>query len=261
MADFPEGAPCWADVMVPDLEEGKRFYSELLGWTFQDSSAEYGHYTQAFSGGRNVAAVAPVPPGQQMPAAWNAYFATRDANATAARIREAGGRLPMEPMQVGEFGTMLMAEDPAGAMFGAWQAGTHKGFEKQAEPGAFAWLEIVVRDAEAADAFYPRVFPYEMRQIGDGAQMDFKTMELDGRPVAGRYRMGPEVPTGTPPHLSLYFAVENCDDAAATVQKLAGQLRREPQDSPYGRFAQVTDNQGAHFSVIDLTTTVGQPPA
>jgi uncharacterized protein len=256
MAAFPEGAPCWADVIVPDLEEGKRFYAEVLGWTYQDSSAEYGHYTQAFSDGRNVAAIAPIPPGQEMPAGWNAYFASANAGATAERIRAAGGRVTMEPMQIGDFGTMLMAEDPAGVPFGVWQEGSHTGFAKLGEPGAYAWLEIVVPDAAAVDEFYPKVFPYRMRQIGDGTDLDFKVLELDGKPVAGRHR----TPTPTP-HLSVYFAVPNCDDTAATAQKLGAQLRTEPHDSPYGRWATLTDPQGAQFTVIDLSTTTGEPPA
>ncbi|GAA3058425.1 hypothetical protein GCM10020000_46470 [Streptomyces olivoverticillatus] len=56
---IPEGMPCWADAMLPDVEAGKRFYGELFGWTFEDSGGEYGHYTQAFHDGKNVAALAP----------------------------------------------------------------------------------------------------------------------------------------------------------------------------------------------------------
>lgn len=59
MAARPEGAPCWADAMFPDLEAAKGFYGELLGWTFGESSEEYGNYTQAYSGGKNVAALSP----------------------------------------------------------------------------------------------------------------------------------------------------------------------------------------------------------
>lgn len=33
-----------------------------------------------------------------------------------------------------------------------------------------------------------------------------------------------------------------------------------PHDSPFGRFAAVSDPQGAAFSVIDLKTTKGEMP-
>lgn len=32
-------------------------------------------------------------------------------------------------------------------------------------------------------------------------------------------------------------------------------------DSPFGRFAAVTDPQGAAFAVIDMSTTVGEMPS
>lgn len=67
MAAKPEGAPCWADAMFPDLEAAKSFYGDLLGWTFGESSEEYGNYTQAYSGGKNVAALSPQMPGWEGP--------------------------------------------------------------------------------------------------------------------------------------------------------------------------------------------------
>ncbi|MYW18313.1 VOC family protein, partial [Streptomyces sp. SID2955] len=47
MAVQPEGTPCWADAMFSDVEGAKRFYGDVLGWTFGASSSEYGNYTQA----------------------------------------------------------------------------------------------------------------------------------------------------------------------------------------------------------------------
>ncbi|MFF4182176.1 VOC family protein [Streptomyces sp. NPDC001691] len=59
MGGYPEGAPCWADVSLSDLAAGKRFYGELLGWTFDEAAdAAYGNYTTAYKDGRRVAAAA-----------------------------------------------------------------------------------------------------------------------------------------------------------------------------------------------------------
>jgi predicted enzyme related to lactoylglutathione lyase len=260
MAAVPEGAPCWVDAMLPDLEAGKRFYGELFGWTFQEGEADYGYYTQAFSEGKNVAALAPTMEGQNdVPPAWSLYFATPDIARTAERIRANGGVTLMGPMAIGEFGSMLMAKDPGGAIFGVWQAGTHKGFEKKDEPGSFGWAEICVRETERVDAFYPAVFPYEVRPIGD-ENVDFNVWKVEGQPVAGRFKLGDDIPAEVPPHAMVYFCVTNCDDAVGTVQKLGGRLLMGLMDSPFGRFAVVTDQQGAAFTVIDPSTTVGEPP-
>ncbi len=104
MSDFPEGAPCWADAMFKDVEGAKSFYGEVLGWTFGESSGEYGNYTQAYSGGKAVAAVVPPMPGtEDAPSAWCLYFASSDVHRTAEKIKGAGGTLLMEPMEVGPF--------------------------------------------------------------------------------------------------------------------------------------------------------------
>jgi uncharacterized protein len=258
---IPEGAPCWADITLPDIEAGKRFYGELLGWTFGESAAEYGGYTQATVDDKLVAALSPPMPGQEdAPPEWTLYLASPDIQATAAKVRENGGEVLMEPMAVGPFGSMLLAKDPSGLSFAAWQPGTHHGFEKQGEPGAFSWVEFFTNDVAAVDAFYPAVFPYAAKRMGDSDEFDYKVWMAGDIMVGGRCPVGTGMPGVDSPRVLIYFAVDNCDDAVATVTKLGGRVTDEPQDSPYGRVAAVTDPQGAGFAVIDPSTTVGEMP-
>lgn len=63
-----------------------------------------------------------------------------------------------------------------------------------------------------------------------------------------------------PPYINVYFAVEDCDDAVAKATKIGGVLRFGPMDTPFGRFAALSDPQGANFSVIDITRTEGEMP-
>ncbi len=260
MAVRPEGTPCWADVTFPDVEAAKHFYGELLGWTYDEGSAEFGNYTQAYSDGKAVAAVVPRIPGVDSTAAWNLYFATADASATTARIRENGGTPAMDPVRVGDFGTMVTAQDPSGVYFSAWQAGSHEGFEKTGEPGAYAWVDIHTREARKADSFFPSVFPFQVQRM-DTDEVDFHLWSVGGEPVAGRLKTNGEVPAGLPPFANVYFAVRDCDAAVHTVTELGGLLLGEPMDSPFGRSATVADQQGAVFSVIDLENTKGEMPS
>ncbi|MFI7401182.1 VOC family protein [Streptomyces sp. NPDC049541] len=259
MAVQPEGTPCWADAMFGDVEGAKSFYGDVLGWTFGEASSEYGNYTQAYADGKAVAAVVPPMPGQEAPSQWCLYFASPDVAATAARIRENGGEVLMEPMQVGEFGTMCIAREPSGAVFGLWQGGTHEGFEATAVPGAYGWAEVFTREPEKTDAFFSAVFPYTAQQIVDD-NVDFRMFNLGDNTVLGRMKMGEEFPPEVPSYINLYFVVPDCDDAVAKATKLGGVLRFGPMDSPYGRFAAISDPQGASFSVIDLTRTEGEMP-
>lgn len=253
---FTEGMPCWADVMLSDLAAGKRFYGELLDWTFEDSGGEYGHYAQAFHHGKNVAALAPKPDGR-MPTAWTLYFASPDAAATARRIHAAGGQIVVGPMTVGEYGTMLTAADPGGAVFGVWQAGSHGGFEERGEPGSYGWAEVYTRDAKAVDPFYEQVFGFATDDLSEEAGIEFAVWTPAGTPAAPEHAVGGRVvmdagfPQEMPAHFLVYFVVDGCDGAAATAVRLGGRVLREPRDTPYGRFAVLADDQGAHFAVID----------
>ncbi|MFF5438952.1 VOC family protein [Streptomyces achromogenes] len=259
MAVQPEGTPCWADAMFGDVEGAKRFYGEVLGWTFGESSSEYGNYTQAYADGKAVAAVVPPMPGQEGQSQWCLYFASPDAEATARRIRESGGEVLLEPMRVGDFGTMCLAREPSGAVFGVWQAGTHEGFEATATPGAYCWAEVFTRDPEQADTFLASVFPYRMKEIVDDA-VDFRMFGIGEDTVLGRMRMTDDFPPEVPSYINVYFTVDDCDAAVARAVELGGILRFGPMNSPFGRFAAIGDPQGANFSVIDITTTEGEMP-
>ncbi|MEE4541274.1 VOC family protein [Streptomyces sp. V4-01] len=261
MTEFPEGTPCWADAMFSDLEGAKSFYGEVLGWTFGESASEYGDYTQAYSDGKAVAAIVPPMPGAEGQSAWCLYFASPDAAATTEKVKAAGGQVLMEPMQVGAFGTMALAREPSGAAFGVWQPGGHKGFEKRGEPGAYAWAEVFTRDPGTADAFLSEVFPYQAQKMAD-EHVDFMVFSLGGKdnPVLGRMRMGEEFPPEVPSYINVYFATDDCDAAVKRAVDHGAILRFGPMTSPFGRFAALTDPQGAHFTVIDMSTTEGGMP-
>jgi predicted enzyme related to lactoylglutathione lyase len=246
--------------MFVDVEGAKSFYGDVLGWTFGEASSEFGNYTQAYANGKAAAAVVPPMPGQEVQSKWCLYFACEDVAATAARIRENGGEILMEPMAVGEFGSMCLAHEPSDAVFGLWQAGTHEGFEAPSDqPGGYCWAEVFTREPERADSFFSAVFSYSQQQMEDDA-IDFRMYNLGESTVLGRMRMTDEFPPEVPSYINVYFTVADCDEAVAKATKLGAVLRFGPMSSPFGRFAALSDPQGANFSVIDVTTTEGEMP-
>ncbi|MFF8594079.1 VOC family protein [Streptomyces sp. NPDC015220] len=259
MAVRPEGTPCWADAMFTDVEQAESFYGGVLGWTFGESSAEYGDYLQARVDGGAVAAVVPPMPGQEGQSQWCLYLASPDAAATAGRIRDHGGEVLLEPLRVGDLGTMCLAREPGGAVFGVWQGGTHEGFGATAVPGAYCWAEVITRAPERADAFFTAVFGYTTKRIGDEA-VDFRVFDLGGDTVLGLMGMTDDVPPEVPSYVDVYFTVADCDAAVAAARDRGAVLRFGPADSPFGRVAALGDPQGANFSVIDITTKRGGTP-
>lgn len=258
MAVQPEGTPCWADAAFGDVDAAKSFYASVLGWTFGEPAGEYGNYTQAYADGKPVAGIMPLPPGQTQPA-WGLYLATPDVEATVAKIREHGGQTLTEPMRVGDMGTMLLATDPAGVVFGAWQADTFEGFQAKGVPGAYCWAEVFTRDPEKSDPFFADVFSYRKRTMRDDA-VDFLMFDVGDETVLGRMRMGDDFPPEVPSYINVYFTVEDCDAAVAKATELGAVPRFGPMSMPFGRFAALTDPEGAAFSLIDITTTEGEVP-
>lgn len=251
MSAFAEGAPCWVDAMLPDLEAGKRFYGELLGWTFSAGDPEFGNYTQAFHDGKKVAGLMPKRDGR-LPTVWGIYFATRDAAATAARTRAEGGQVISDALPVGDLGTMMTGVDPGGAVFGAWQAGTHQGFEAQAEPGAYVWMGLNTRAPETVDRFYERVFGWQGVTDSPMASPTFLPLRVAGqeREIGCRLVIGESTPAELPAHFTIFFLAEEMEPAVRATTRMGGKVLSEPQDTPGGPFAVVADNQGASFGLM-----------
>ncbi len=246
---WPPGTPCWVDLGVPDIGRAGKFYAALFGWDVQPGPPEAGGYAMCLLQGRAVAGIGPQqgPPGT--PAAWTTYLATDDVDRTAATVAQAGGQVLMPPMDVMDAGRMAVAADPGGAVVGLWQARAHTGVGLANEPGSLSWNENWSRDFGGNKAFYERVFGYEYGDIGD-AGLRYETLKLGGREVGGIAEMDATFPAEVPPHWEVYFAVTDADAAAAAVTAAGGQVIRPPWDTPYGRMAVVSDDQGAVFSLI-----------
>jgi uncharacterized protein len=246
---WPAGTPCWVDVSVDDVPKAVAFYEGLFGWDIQVGGPEVGGYSIAHSGGRIVAGIGPKMGPAEAPSAWTTYLATDDADATAAKIKGAGGQLLAEPMDVMSEGRMAIAMDTAGAAFGIWQGGNTTGIGVANEPGTLSWNEHLSRDWDASKAFYQAAFGYAYQDMS-GEGFNYAMLMVDGREVGG---IG-EYPEGTPAEMpaawTAYFAVTDTDAAVAKVVELGGREVRPASDTPYGRIGVVADNHGAVFSLV-----------
>ena len=251
---YAPGTPSWVDLGAPDVDAAATFYEGLLGWQTPEmpNSAEMGGYRRAKLDGADVAGMMPLMQEGQPPA-WRSYVSVEDADATAAAVKEAGGGVIVEPMDVMDLGRMAVFSDPTGAAFGIWQPGTFAGAARVNEPGALAWNELNTRDPEAAKAFYAAVFgwgfeDHDMGEMGVYTEWKQGDASIGGMMDMGNTQMPPEVPA----HWLVYFAVENTDAAVETVKSSGGNVAFGPIDIPAGRFAVVTDPFGAVFAVIQM---------
>jgi len=243
-----DGVPCWVDLGT-DVEKAKAFYSALLGWECPEGTEETAFYSNATLKGRPVAGIGPQQEG--MPSFWTTYVNVADAEETTGKVIAAGGQVILAPMEVMEFGNMAIFADPAGAVFGVWEPGTHKGAEIVNEPGAWSWSELVTTDVEGAKTFYGEVFGWGS-QTSTGGPMEYTEWKIGERSISGMMQKPDMMPAEVPPHWGVYFAVADIDAAMARVGELGGTVMGGPFPSPAGRLVPAMDSHGASFNLIQL---------
>lgn len=243
---WPAGTPCWVDLSAPDVAAATDFYGPVMGWTFVDTGADFGHYNICQTGGRAAAAIGPVMQEGQ-PSAWTVYLATDDADASAKLIGENGGTVLFDPMDIPGSGRMCIALDACGAAFGIWQAAGMIGAEIVNEPGSLVWTDVRLPDPAAGKAFYASVFGYTYEPV-PGAPEDYSTLQVGGE-VAGGIGGMMGGPADVPAHWLAYFSVADTDAAAAATQAGGGSVVMPPEDTPFGRIGILVDPFGAVFGV------------
>lgn len=110
----------WNDLGCRDVDTAVAFYTALLGWSTSEMDMGDGNmYTMFSVGDRSTGGtwdISGVMP-DEVPAHWLTWFNVSDADATAERISNAGGRV-VRPVSDSPMGKMAIVTDPAGATFG-----------------------------------------------------------------------------------------------------------------------------------------------
>ncbi|GAB3068090.1 VOC family protein [Micromonospora schwarzwaldensis] len=245
------GTPCWTDLATPGLDDARRFYPQLFGWTGRISTVpDAGGYTVFLKDGKAVAGVGPPATPDQVPI-WSTYVATDDADLVATRVAAAGGQVVVPPFDVAAQGRMAVLADPAGAVFSVWQPKAMRGAELFNAPGAMCWNELVTPDPEGAREFYALVFGWHPEERSTGPE-PYIGWRCGARIVAGMLPPAEPLPADLPAYWTVYFAVEDTDATAARAAELGGTILVPPRDNPAGRAAALRDPHGALFSISTL---------
>ncbi|WP_245700835.1 VOC family protein [Sanguibacter gelidistatuariae] len=245
----PFGAPCWIDLATSDLARATDFYGQLFGWTAVAAGPEYGGYVNCSKGDRRVAGMMANEPGSGYPDGWSTYLAVADAGATTSAVQVAGGRVLVEPMQVGAQGTMAVYADPTGAVIGAWQPAEHTGYSALEEHGTAIWHELYTTGYTAAVDFYRSAFGWDTEVTVDSDELRYTVQIADGVQRAGIVDASSWLPDGASSTWEVYFGSRDVAATLAQVTALGGSVVQDVADTPYGQLATAADPTGAQFKL------------
>ncbi|MCV7194854.1 VOC family protein [Mycolicibacterium brumae] len=254
----PVGAPIWLDLVSSDPDSAAPFYRGMFGWELEGPRRpDLGGYQNFTLGGERIAGMVPAMADGPTDI-WSVYLRTDDAEATARAVQAAGGSILVPPMAVVEFGSMLVATDPAGAVIGFWQPGTHPGFTEWGVHGTPYWFECHSQDYATSQSFYQQVTGARLEELdtsgGGGGPGRYCTLNFGDRGYAGIMDAAGLHPDGVPSFWQVYITVDDVSASVARAAELGGSVLMPGEDTPWGTLAVIRDPLGA---VICL----GHPPA
>lgn len=246
--------PIWVDLSSSDAAASRAFYAKLFGWTVEASpNPEFGGYAVAKIDGKDVAGISPQQtPGA--PSAWMVYVGTNDSEETAKKVQGAGGTVAVPPFDVADQGRMGVFQDPSGAFISSWQPNTMAGAQLLGVANTFGWAELNSRGIDSTIPFYKAVFGWGDKQspMGEGTNEQYTEFQLGGESIAGGMEMNSMVPAQVPSYWMVYFTVDDVDASYKLATDAGAESMLEPQHFPGGRFAIVSDPQGAAFGLLKM---------
>lgn len=254
---YEPGTFSWVELATTDPGDAKRFYGELFGWQSDDDEiAGGGDYTVARIDGQTVAGITEQPEPQRaaaVPPNWFNYVTVAGADESAARVRDLGGTVHAGPFDVMDAARVAVVADPAGAMFGLWEARSSIGAERVNDPGCLTSNELATNDIGAASAFYRGLFGWAIEEVDTGGGPRYWLIHHDGaaRGSNGGMRELARAEEGVPSNWAPYFTVESVSDSLGWVDELGGSTLMPATEIPAGKFAAVRDPQGTVFSIFE----------
>lgn len=246
------GEFCWINIISPDLDGTRAFFSALLGWTFPEMPG-MGYLIEV--DGRRQGGLFDLrspgnPPGQQP--VIGVMVRVTDADAMAARMNALGGSA-LAPMDIGTNGRMVVGHDPSGANIDLWEVRSASTSDVDGTVhGAMSWFEQVSDDLVRDTRFYCELFGWSF-EIMKMPGFDYVIFKQGDAFVAGMMARTPEM-GDVKPFWCTYFTVDDVERAAEQAEALGGTLAMPISEAPgVGRFCGIISPQGVGFCVMQYT--------
>lgn len=246
----PDGAPIWYELSTPDVNGAQKFYTDVVGLSIAKSEMEgTGDYRILTApDGAQVGGIMMPPAGAQLKPGWYSYIGVQDVDGTAEKIKQLGGGVLMDPIDIPNIGRFALAADPQGMVFYIMRADSLESSKAfGAETGHFGWNELVTADHKGALDFYGQLFGWENKETMSMGEMgDYCFIDHSGRRLGAVMTAA----SGWPTRWTYYFIVPSIDAAVGKVKAGGGAIHQGPHEVPGGAFIVLgTDPQGVAFAL------------
>jgi predicted enzyme related to lactoylglutathione lyase len=259
-AEHHTGKVIFVELVTPDLAASKRFYGELLGWSFRDITSGTTEYAEALLDGHAVAGLfqKKQKPGEQRQPAWLSFFAVADVDAAAKTAEAQGAKLLFGPKSFPERGRQAVLADPQGAVFALLASSSGDPPDVLASPGEWIWNSLLTSDPDADAAFYQAIFGYEVFDLPARAGARHLLLASEDYARASANSLPAKQPEARP-HWVNFVRVADAQTAAAKAASLGGSVVVAPHlDRHGGKVALVADPQGAVLGLMEWSESDSQ---
>ena len=190
----------WYELMTTDADAAETFYSDVVGWRTQDAGMPGMRYTILSVGEAGVGGIMTIPPNACAAGArpgWIGYIGVDDVDATAGRVKQAGGTIHKLPEDIPGIGRFAVVADPQGASFVLFRGSSEQPPERPAPgvPGSPGWHELHAGEWQSAFAFYADLFGWTKAEAVDmGAMGTYQLFAAGAEPIGGmmtKFRVRP----------------------------------------------------------------------
>jgi len=247
----------WHDLITEDLDSARKFYSGVLGWTFEEAQGARDHeYVVASSGNVYVAGILEIEGATDGTnySRWLPYISVADVDSSVSNAVAAGASVAVSARDV-NFGRVAALIDPEGAVLGLARSDFGDPDDHTTAPasGRPVWSELLSNEPAAAADFYRGLGGYEVNTINRRGG-EYTLLASDDANRAGIMENPGE---NLDPVWLTYFGVDDPAASAAIAESLGGKiiLPASPELRD-GSMAVVTDPSGA-ILVLQNWTKMG----
>lgn len=250
----------WYELMTPDTEAAKKFYTPFTGWGTQPFDKDYTMWT---TGGAPFAGLYPLGPEmrqQGVPPHWMPYVESNNVDETARLAAQLGGKAIVPPSDIPNVGRFTLLQDPQGATFGVYKSSRpSQAWDGTPALGRFSWHELMTTDYQKAFDFYRKLFGWNKTGEMDMGGGNSYLMYGKGQPFGGIFNRHGDMANMRPFWL-VYIYVKDVKKAVDIATKNGAFVQRPPMEVPGGgTIAILGDPQGAAFALHSSTATTAAP--